>query len=259
MSESQARAAYEYRGFLLQVAEGLTQDDCRKIVYLEELPLELEHKPALNVLIQLEMHGRLSASRPDDLAKLLKRISRHDLAKKVREFIKQQRKGRALSPLQRLDHPAVKLSASLEVTLLQCKILLEQVDNLKEEAEEMCYKRVEEVVADAQAIISEQVQRKFMYASKLIAQEAESREQTTCIDRDRRGSTPPSPDSPLSSLEFEPSPTPSFQPQSIGGVRLSTASHTNMHTSELKAAVESHLNKSQSLPRSGIGELLTNY
>lgn len=255
MSESQARAAYEYRAFLLQVSEGLTQDDCQRIVFLEELPHELEHKPPLNVLIQLEMHGKISASKPDDLAKLLKRISRHDLAKKVRDFVKQQRKGRTLSPLQRLDHPAVKLSASLEVTLLQCKILLEQVENLKEEAEEACCKRVEEVVADAQAMISEHIQRKFLYASKLISQEAESREQPVCSDRDRRGSTPPSPDSPLSSLEFEPSPAPPFQPQSVGGFRLPTTSHADMHTSELKAAVENRHNKSQSLPRSSKGKL----
>ena len=252
MSDSQARAAYEYRSFLLQLSESLSQEDSRKIVFLEQLPPELENKPPLNVLIKLEMHGKLSA---DDLAKLLKRISRHDLAKKVREFVKQQRKGRTLSPLQRFDHPAVKLSASLEVTLLQCKILLEQVENLKEEAEEACYKRVEEVVADAQAIISEHVQRKFMYASKLISQEAE---QTICSDRDRRGSTPSSPDSPLTSLEFEASPAPLLPPQPlqpVGGIRLPMASHSDMHTNELKAAVENHHNKSQSLPRSSKGEL----
>ena len=261
MSDSQARTAYEYRAFLLQVSEGLTQEDCQKIVFLEELPPELEGKPPLNVLIQLEMHGKLSASRPDDLAKLLKRIPRHDLAKKVREFVKQQRKGRAaLSPLQRIDHSALKLSASLEVTLLQCKILLEQVENLREEAEEAGYKRVEEVVADAQAMISEHVKRKFLYASKLIPQEAEGREQAICSDRDRRGSTPSSPDSPLSSLEFDTSP-PQFPPQPlqplqpVGGIRLPMATHTDMHASELKAAVENRHIKSQSLSRSSKGKL----
>ena len=185
-SDSQARTAYEYGAFLLQVSEHLSQDDCRRIVFLEELPCELEHKPPLNVLIQLEMHGKLSASRPDDLVKLLKRIARYDLAKKVQEFIKQQQKQRVvLSPLQRLDHPAEKLSSSLEMTLLQCKILLEQVENLKEEEEEeVCYKRVEEVVADAQTMIPEHIQRKFLYASKLISQEVESCEQTVCSNRD---------------------------------------------------------------------------
>ena len=193
-SDSQARAAYEYRALLLQVSEGLTQNDCEKIVFLEELPRELlhelpydlEHKTPLNVLAQLEMHGKLSASRLDDLVKLLKTIARYDLAKKVHKFIKQQQKQRVvLSPLQRLDHLAEKHNSSLEMILLQCKILLEQIENMKEETEEACYKRVEEVVAGAQAVVSKYFQRKFLYASKLTSQEVECCEQTVCSNRDQ--------------------------------------------------------------------------
>lgn len=237
MSGSQARAAYEYRAFLLQVSEKLSEEDSKKIVFLEELPVELENKAALAVLTQLEMRGKLSASKPDDLAKILRKIGRHDLAKKVRDFAKQQRKGRtALSALQGPDHSAMKLSANLQVTLLQCRILLEQVENLKEEAEEAGFKRVEEVVADAQSLVSEHLQRKLLYASGLISQES----------RERRESTPSSPDSLLSSLELEVSPVVPVQsaqpPQHAPGcVRL-------VIDSELKAAVGNL--KSQSLPRS---------
>ena len=79
--------AYEYRAFLLQIAEKLSQDDSKKIAYLEGLPPDMESKPApLTFLMQLEMRGRVSASRPDDLAKILEEIERHDLAKKVKDF-----------------------------------------------------------------------------------------------------------------------------------------------------------------------------
>ena len=162
-SDSQACTAYKYRAFSVQVSECLSQDDYQRIVFLELLPCELEHKLPLNVLMQLEMHGKLLASRPDNLAKLLESIARYDLAEKVREFIKQQQKGRVVwSLVQRLDHPAEKLSSSLEISLLQFNPLLELVEKIKEK----CDKRVQEVIAATQAM-------------------AESCEQTVCSDRDQ--------------------------------------------------------------------------
>ena len=235
MSDSQVRAAYEYRAFLLQVSEKLSQEDSKKIVFLEDLPIDLESKPPLAVLTQLEMRGKLSASKPEDLARILKKIGRYDLAKNVRDFAKQQRKGgTALSdPLQGLDHAAMKLRANLQVTLLQCGILLEQVENLREEAEEAGFKRVEEVVADARSLVSYGLQRKLYYASGLISQE--SREQAACGGR-RESGTPSPPNSPPSSFaEFDVSPlVPAQPPQHAPGcVRLP---HT-VNDSELKAAV----------------------
>ena len=145
------RHAYrEYRVFLLQIAENLSHSDCRSIAFLEQLPEQKNTSP-LEVLTQLEMLDRLSASKLDDLAKLLKDISRQDLARKAREFSKKQKKGRAaLWPLNKFDDSCIKLTANLQVTLLQLKILLQQVENLKEQAEEVGFKRVEEVVGEAQ-------------------------------------------------------------------------------------------------------------
>ena len=248
MSDSQA---YEYRAFLLQISDKLSQEDSKKIVFLEDLPVELESKayPPLAVLTQLEMRGKASASRPDDLAKILKKIERHDLAKKVKDFAKQQKKGRttAATELQRLDHATMKLSANFQVTLLQCEILLHQVENLREEAEKAGYRRVEEVVAEAHAVIAEKFQRKLLYASKLIQEEQG-------FYREQSGeSNPPSPDSQLSSLDFEaestsPTPAPSSQP--AGSVRLP---HT-INTSELRAAAGNlRAQSSASLPRSSRG------
>ena len=246
MSDSQA---YEYRAFLLQISDKLSQEDSKKIAYLEDLPVEMESKPPLTVLTQLEMRGKVSASRPDDLAKILKKIERHDLAKKVKDFAKQQKKGRstALTELQRLDHATMKLSANFQVTLLQCEILLHQVENLREETEKAGYKRVEEVVAEAHAIIAERFQRKLLYASKLIQEEQG-------LFREQSGeSNPPSPDSQLSSLDFEAEstpPAPVLSSHPAGSVRLP---HT-INTSELRAAVGNlKAQSSASLPRSSRG------
>ena len=238
-----SNAAHEYRAFLLQIAERLSQEDKKKIIFLEEMSTDLDSKPSLTVLTQLEMCGKLSASKPDDLVKLLIKIDRIDLARKAKEFAKQQRKGRttALSDFQALDNAAVKLSANLQVTLLQCEILLDQVENLKEAAEKMNVNRVEEVVSGAFTLISERLKPSLLHASKLI------QEQTFYSD-----SYNPSPDSQLSSLDFEaesltPAPPATSALQPAGCVRLP---HVVINTSELKAAVGNlKAQTSMSLPR----------
>lgn len=249
MSESQA---YDYRAFLLQISDKLSQEDSKKIAFLEELPVDMGSKPPLTLLMQLEMRGKVSASKPDDLAKILKKIERHDLAKKVKDFAKQQKKGRttAQTELQKLDHATMKLNASFQVTLLQCEILLHQVENLREEAENLTgYKRVEEVVAEAHAVLAEKFHRKLLYASKLMQEE-----QGFCREQNS-DSNPCSPDSQLSSLDFEAessAPTPAPAPSAVqssqpaGCVRLP---HT-VNSSELRAAVDNLKSQSASLPRS---------
>ena len=242
-------AGYEYRAFLLQIAEKLSQEDKKKIVFLEEMSTDLDSKPSPAVLTQLEMRGKLSASKPDDLVKLLKKIDRIDLARKVKEFVKQQRKGRttALSDFQALDNAAAKLSASLQVTLLQCEILLDQVENLKEAAEKMNINRVEEVVSEAFTLISERLKPSLLHASKLIQEGSRAQEQTFYSD-----SYPPSPDLQLSSLDFEaesltPAPPATSVSQPAGCVRLP---HAVINTSELKAAVRNLIAQSSTpLPR----------
>ena len=255
------RAAYEYRAFLIQVSDGLLQKDLDGIVFLQELPAGLAKESPLNVLVQLEMRGIISATKPEDLAKLLKEIGRHDLAKKVRDFAKKQRKGRStISHIQRLDQLAVNLSASLKLTLIQCKILLEQVENVKEEAEALSgFKRVEEVVAEAQTLISEHLQRKLMYASRLLQENTVHTLAGYGGGENERDSPPSSPETSPSSLEFtietaapsEPatlpaSPPPHTQLQRTAG-GMSRPPVRYVRESEVRA-VAGNL-RSQSLPQ----------
>ena len=91
----------EYRVFLLHISDELALEDCRKIVFLERLTLPLEYENCdemvplrLTLLAELERRGRVSASRLDDLAKILMTIERQDLEKKVKAFAKQQERER---------------------------------------------------------------------------------------------------------------------------------------------------------------------
>ena len=250
------RTGYEYRAFLIQVSDNLSQDDVKKIVFLEELPLELANESPLKVLMHLEMRGKLYATKPEDLERVLKKINRLDLAKKVKEFAKKQRKGRSMaSPLQRLDQSAMNLSANLHLTLIQCKILLEQVENVKEEADEAGFKRVEEVMAEAHTLISERLQTKLHYASKLLLQDS-TVHATQCGRDNERDSPPSSPNSSLDSsleLEAQSSAEPVLPMQPPIASQLAPLQHVNrqpvryVRESEVKAAVGNL--RSQSLPR----------
>ena len=253
MSDS---AAYEYRAFSLQIADKLSQDDIDKIIYLEQLPTDLHSKPSITILTHLEMRGQLSASKPDDLAALLKKIGRIDLSKTVKEFAKQYRKGRtptALSDFQRLDGAAVKLSANLKVTLLQCEILLHQLENLREASERMGYKRVEEVVSGASTIVSQMLWLKLLGASKVIREEISAQREPTYCCGDQSDSDPSSPASQPSSLDFgvESSVNPAAAALPQPSQRVRPAPTIDM--SELQAAFDSRKAQSAYLPRSSQG------
>ena len=85
MYESQVYA--DFRHLVLQIADKLSQDDIMKIAYLERLPpYMVKNEPPHRLLMELENRDRVSASRPDDLAKILKMIDRRDLAEKVNDF-----------------------------------------------------------------------------------------------------------------------------------------------------------------------------
>ena len=121
-SESQA---YTYRAFLWHIAAKLSQEDCKKIAFLACLPEDIESNlHILTLFTQLEMCGKLSATRLDDLANILKNIERHDLADMVKEFVKQQEGEKMALVLTDLDRTAT--NPVPEVMQLHCKTLQHQ-------------------------------------------------------------------------------------------------------------------------------------
>ena len=157
-------AAYERRCLLLQLSDSLSEEDCKKIVYLEDLPKMLTDKQPLEVLVHLEMCGRTST---ENLVRILQAINRHDAAKKMKEFAAKNRK----RPSKKDSGIAVlKLEESLSLAIKNCDVLMEQLEYLKLAACKGGKKRIEEVIAEAKAALKDGVHRKLRYASCLVSQ-----------------------------------------------------------------------------------------
>ena len=155
-------ALYEHKRFLLQVSEMLTKKDSNKIVYLEELPKELEEKAPWEVLAQLEVRGK---STTDELTRILRDINRPDAAKKVKELMAKARK----APLTKKNSgsSSLKLEDSSNLTLKNSEVLREQMDYLICAAKTGGKIRIAELISEAKESLINQVQRKLKIASKL--------------------------------------------------------------------------------------------
>ena len=75
---------FEHRLALLQLSDMLSDEDSKKIVFLEGLPKELEEKSPWEVIAHLEVQGKAIG---EELTRILKAINRHDAAKKAKELI----------------------------------------------------------------------------------------------------------------------------------------------------------------------------
>ena len=194
----QARASYEHRKVLLQLSDNLSNKDCRKIVYLEGLSKELlgenNYWDPLNVLLHLEMRGKTT---PEELIRILNDINRQDVAKLIAKTKK--------NPLTRKNSGAAppKLEDSLNLTMKNCEVLLEQTEVLIKLAASKGNKRIEEVVSEAKTNLTDGVQHKLKYAFRLFSSQSQSEH---CGNFSN--SSPPGP-SPESSLTSKVSPSQS--------------------------------------------------
>ena len=193
--QSQARA---YRKVLTQLSDNLTKKDCRKIVFLEDLPKDLlgedDSPDPLNVLIHLEMRGKTT---PEELIRILNDISRHDAAKLIAKTKKNPLTGK------NSGSASLKLEDTLSMTVKSCEVLLEQTEFLIKHAASKGNKRIEEVVSVAKTNLTDGVQRKLKYASRLLSSQSESEH---CGNL---GNTSPPGPSPESSLTTKVSPSQS--------------------------------------------------
>ena len=158
--------SYEHRKFLLQLSDMLTEDDCKKIVFLEDLPKQLEENSRLEVITHLEMRGKASI---EDLIRILKGIGRQDLARKAKD-VKKTRKESGCSIL--------KMEDSLALAAKNCEVLQEQLEYLKVAAGKGRRKRIEEVVSEAKTNLVKHVQFKLKYISLLLTAESQDQSQS---------------------------------------------------------------------------------
>lgn len=141
----------DFRILLFQLDEKLNAHDIEGIVSIEDLPAEFLGQSGLKVLLKLEMLGRISAAKPQSLEEVLKNVNRIDLVKKVKDFSRSQRKGkRQNTSLATAEEHMRTLNANLEVTRVQMRLLLDQLEHLRRTAQEMGPKSVEMIVSEVQ-------------------------------------------------------------------------------------------------------------
>ena len=66
------RQTFEHRKALLQLGELLSDDDSKKIVFVENLPRSLEEKSPWEILAHLEVQGKTTV---EELTRILKAIN----------------------------------------------------------------------------------------------------------------------------------------------------------------------------------------
>jgi hypothetical protein len=202
---------FEHRKALLQLGELLSDNDSKKIVFLEGLPKMLEEKTSWEVLAHLEVQGKTTV---EELTRILKAIDRQDVAKKAKELIGKRRK---------TGCKALMLRDTLQLATKHCKILVDQIDYLKFAANKEGNKRIEEKASEAKENLISQVQIKLRYASGLFSS------QTEVSTSDSADSSPP-----ISSLENSPTDrSPDSSPPSIVRSRV-TASELKEVAEKLK-------------------------
>ncbi len=105
---------------------------------------------SIKVLMKLEMRDKFSASDLTPLADMMRNIQRNDLAKRVDKFQKskskkEHKKKERCAAVDAHDHIFQKcqIIPSLTTSKLQTKILLEQIEELKNTASKLGYTELE--------------------------------------------------------------------------------------------------------------------
>ena len=159
-------AQYNHRRFLLQLSEKLTKEDSKKIVYLEDLPKELEDKSPWEVLGYLEMRGQTST---EELTRIFRGINRNDVAKKMKDLNAKTRK----SPLSRKNSGSagLKLEESLHLTTRNTEVLIQQIEYMKLAANKAGEKdsEMEETFFTIWSILKNQIHPKLKNVSGLLS------------------------------------------------------------------------------------------
>ena len=178
---------FEHRKALLQLGDLLSDDDSKKIVFVEGLPKALEEKSPWEVLAHLEVQGKTTR---EELTRILKAINRHDAAEKAKELIGKPHR-RKKDP----EYKALMLKESLQLAEKHCKVLVEQVDYLKFAANIGGNKRIEEMASEAKENLKSQVQKKLRYASVLFSSQTDSTDSSSPTSSLEGSASDRSPDS----------------------------------------------------------------
>ena len=156
------RQTFERRKALLHLGGLLSDNDSKQIVFLLSLPRALEEKTPWEVLAHLEAQGKATV---EELTKNLKAINRQDVAKKAEELFGKKTTDSGCN--------ALMLRESLQLTIKNCKILVDQVDYLKIVAKKDGNKRIEQIASETKENLISKVQKKLRYASALLSSQTD--------------------------------------------------------------------------------------
>ena len=140
-----------FRRLVYSFSEQVSREECQVIIYIRLYRSKERYKDAstLEVLSKLEADGVFGPSNPQGLLEITKDIKRQDLANEVKEFIKKRsksekkasagsggKKGGARQSFHDEEQyedteEDLQLRATIEVTLAQATVLMQQVEKLE--------------------------------------------------------------------------------------------------------------------------------
>ena len=147
-----------FRRLVYNFSEQVSKDEQKTIIYIRLYKLKERYKDStmLEVLSKLEADGVFGPSNPEGLLEIAKDIKRQDLASEVKHFIKKRSKAEAKGGLSSLSAALTKkvsaqpsplspshqygcedseedlqLKATIEVTLAQATVLMQQLEKLE--------------------------------------------------------------------------------------------------------------------------------
>ena len=146
-----------FRRLVYRFSEQVSKDEQKTIIYIRLYKLKERYKDStmLEVLSKLEADGVFGPSNPEGLLEITKDIKRQDLASEVKHFIKKRSKAETKGGLSSLSAALTKklpqppplspshqyggedseedlqLKATIEVTLAQATVLMQQVEKLE--------------------------------------------------------------------------------------------------------------------------------
>lgn len=162
----------EFGVFLYELSQKLQREEIDAIRMIEDLPVKMDGKTGLRVLVELQMQEKITASDPSTLQSVFKSINRMDLVTKVKEFVKSQKAKPKKAKKSKSGGPSTKeaeeifytLEANLKVSLLQAKVLRDQLSNQAAAAEKCGMTNVLQTTRDAIAAVENEVERRLLCA-----------------------------------------------------------------------------------------------
>lgn len=151
----------KFRVLLVELARSLSKEDVESIVFIYLTPSDMEEQSALQILLKMEMLGKIDPSNPSTVEEVFKEIKRIDLAKRVKDFIKSQRRSKR-PPRNTAEGLELSLQANFEVAVLQWKLLSDQLTNLQKVAEQAGTAHVERGISQVREVVAEQVGKRLL-------------------------------------------------------------------------------------------------